>query len=225
MSRGRQILIGALGVVLIAAVAGEHGYRRIIERRYRGSVERQRQLELQFGEVLSAHEELKQQVEHERRRSQELSEALASTRAQLEDAVGRLTQESQGVQELRMRLATMQQQMDQLQGELALTLQEAEGQVKPQESAPVQLERIVVSTAGTGGLQGRILSVHQEWNFVVIDLGWDAVHIGDTVSIFRNDQLLAKARIERVQEGISAATVLPDWKATEVQVNDVVRIL
>ena len=59
----------------------------------------------------------------------------------------------------------------------------------------------------------------------MISLGWDAVRIGDVVSIFRNDQLQAKAKIERVQEGVCAATVLPDWKTEAIQLNDLVRIL
>ena len=59
----------------------------------------------------------------------------------------------------------------------------------------------------------------------MIDLGWDAVRIGDTVSIVRNGQLLAKARIDRVQEGVSAATLLSDWETAEIHVNDLVRVL
>ena len=105
-----------------------------------------------------------------------------------------------------------------------MTLQE-----RPREPAadsnPVQLERVVVSHADASELKGRIVSVHQDWNFVVIDLGWDAVKIGDTVSIFHNEQLLAKARIERVQEAVCAATILPEWNAASVQVNDVARVL
>ena len=225
MTRERQVLVGILGAVLLAAATGEHLSRRMIERRYRGAMERQQQLELQFSSVLSTHEQLKQQLQREQRRSQELSDALTSARTQLEEAVGRLTQETQGVRELKMRLAAIQQQMEQLQGELAVTLQERQSEAASQKPSPVQLERIVVSDAGATGLQGRVLSVHQDWDFVVIDLGWDAVRIGDTVSIFRNDRLLAKARIERTQEGVSAAAVLPEWKTSEIQVNDLVRIL
>ena len=73
--------------------------------------------------------------------------------------------------------------------------------------------------------QGRVISVHSEWQFVVTNLGWDAVDVGEVVSIYRQDKLLAKARIERVQERASAATLLPEWLHAEVQVNDVVRVL
>ena len=123
-----------------------------------------------------------------------------------------------------MRLSTTQQQMDQLQGELALALQ-SHSWAAQEASGAVQLERVVVSDAGASNLNGRVVSVNKDWHFVVIDLGWDAVRIGDTVSIFRGEQLLAKARVDRVQEGICAATILPEWGTAEVHVNDLVKLL
>ena len=209
---------------MVGIAIREHTIRRIVERRYHEAVEARHQLERRVNTVLSTHDQLTSSLTNEQRRSQELSEALASTRAQLEQAVGRLAEETKSAQELQLRVAAMHTQMDQLQGELALTLQERQRQalVGP---PPVQLDRIVVSDPAAKGLRGRVLSVHRDWNFVVIDLGWDDVKIGDTVSIFRNDQLLAKARVERVQEKVCAATILPEWAAGSIQVNDLARVL
>ena len=230
MTKRVQMLVAVTGVALVGVASGEHVARRIIERRYQESMNSRRQLELKVGEVLATHEQLKGALKHEQEHSQELSGALSSMRGELEQSVGRLTEETRKMRELQVRLAAMQQQMDQLQGELAVTLQEHQGtparvlQQQPQ-FAPVQLEKIVVSDAGSVGLQGRVLSVHQDWSFVVIDLGWDAVKIGDVASVFRNEQLLAKVRVDRVQEGICAATVLPEWEHADIRVNDSVRVL
>lgn len=226
MRRGSQILIALLGTAFIGSTAiGAWNYRHA-QRRYHDAMAGRRQLELQYGEVLATHDQLEQDLAQERQRSHELSDALADVRFRFEESVGRLTEEMRKGRELQTRLIAMQQQMDQLQAELSLTLQERQGSTKPTErSGPVQLERIVISNAESPSLQGRIVSVHKEWNFVVIDLGWNAVRIGETISIFRNDQLLAKAKVERVQEGISAATLLPEWESTDVRVNDTVRVL
>ena len=224
MSRARRILIAGVGLVLVGFAVGEHLSRRLVEHRYQQALEARRQLERQAGTIISHHNQLAANLTQEQRRSQELSEALASTRGQLEEVVGRLAQESKSVRELQLRLAAMQSQMDQLQGELAMTLQERERTTSAQPS-PVQLERVVVTDPSESGLRGRVLSVHRDWNFVVIDLGWNDVKIGETLSIFRNDRLLAKARIERVQEQVCAATVLPEWSGAEIQVNDLARIL
>ena len=229
MIKGRGIFVAVAGVALAGAAAGEHVSRRLIERRYHESVESRQKLELRFGEVLASHKQLESALKHEQEHSQELFGALGAMRGELEQSVGRLMEEARTVRELQVRLAAMQQQMDQLQGELAVTLQEHQGatpvRAPQRQSAPVQLEKIVVSDAGTLGLQGRVLSIHRDWHFVVIDLGWDTVKIGDIASVFRDEQLLAKVRVDRVQEGICAATLLPEWESADIRVNDAVKVL
>jgi len=225
--RLQHIAIVVIGVVCVGIAAGEYVAGRSAERRYRGAVEAKRQLEARVGHVLTTHEQLQRTLTSEQQRSHELTDALWAIRSKLEEAVGRLSQETQTVRELHMRLASMQQQMDQLQGELVIALQGRQGATTQKEAqgGAVQLERIVVSRADAPGLHGRVLSIDKNWNFVVVDLGWSAVNIGDMLSIYREEQLLAKARVERVQEGICAATLLPEWSTTEIHINDQVRAL
>jgi len=219
----RQILIGTLGAAIVLAAAAEHLGRRAVERRYRGAVADRQQLEQDVRGVLAAHDELTGELDRERERSRELSEALSAARAELEEAHASLADERRAARELEIQLASSQRQMEQLQGELAVSLEEARRQPEP--AGPVQLERVVVSDGRAPGLQGRVMSIHEDWGFIVVDLGWDTVRIGDTLSVVRGEALLAKARVERVQEGVCAATILPEWKAAQIQVNDLVRIL
>ena len=225
MSRQRRLLLGGIGVLIVGFAASEHLARGVIERRYHQAVAGRQQLERQFASLLSTHRELADHLKTEQQRSKELSEALASTRQELEVTVGQLSEETTSSRDLRMRLASMQQQMDRLQGELALALEDQREEAASGASGPVQLERIVISDAGSATVQGRVLSIHRDWNFVVVDLGWNAVKIGDILSIYRNEQLLAKARVERVQEGVCAATILPEWQTSEIHINDQARIL
>lgn len=220
MTKGQQLVAGIVGIAVIAGSVFEVLYRRGMERRYREAVQGRQQIELQFGEMLATHDGLKTELEQERRRSKELSEVVATVRSRMEEALARVSEENVKGQELQARLTGMQQHIDQLQGELALAVQRVAGS-----GNAVQLERIIVSDATDSDLPGRVVSINRDWHFVVIDLGWDAVHIGDTVSIFRGEHLVAKARVERVQEGICAATMLPEWRTAEIQVNDVVRVL
>lgn len=225
MSRVSYIVAIGTGIILIGVAASEHSRHRVTQRRYQQVMDAQGKLEGEFREALITQGQLASNLKQEQERSRVLSDALNSAREQLDGMVKRLANESQSVRDLNTRLLTMRQQMDQLQGELAVTLQDRQAQVKADDSQPVQLERVVVSDAQSAALQGRVISVHKHWNFVVVDLGWNAVRVGDTVSIFRKDELLARARVDRVQEGVCAATILPDWKTADVQVNDVVRAL
>ena len=230
VGRDRQVSVGrwmiaAVGVVLVAAVVREHASRRKAESQYRQAAQARRELELQVGEMLASHQQLQGDLTLERRRSQELSEALASTRLELERTVARLTEETQNTKTIQQKFSSMQQQMDQLQGELAVTLEQRQAETAPGASGTVQLERVVVGNEAASALDGRVVSVHRDWGFVIINLGWDAVRIGDTVSIVHGEQILAKARVERVQEGTCAATILPNYHTDDIHVNDVAKVL
>ncbi|MDP3722178.1 MAG: hypothetical protein Q8R91_01605 [Candidatus Omnitrophota bacterium] len=224
MTWKRHALVVVGRVVVVGTVLGESAALGVIHHRYQTVVESRRQLEQRFGTMQESHERLVSDLEHERQRAAELAETLAGMQVKVDEVVGRLTEESRTVKELEGRLAAMRAQMDQLQSELALALQQPAHQAAGP-SSPVHLDRVIVSRAGATAIQGRVMSVHPDWHFVIIDVGWDTVKIGDTVSILRNEQVLAKARVERVQEGVSAATVLPEWQAVEIRVNDFVQLL
>ena len=224
MSIGRAV-IAVVGVVLVGAVVREHASRRKAEAQYRQAAQARRELELQVGEILASHQRLQEDFTLEQRRSQELSDALASTRIELERTVARLTEESQNTNAIQTKFSAMRQQMDHLQGELAVTLEQRQAETAASGSGIVQLERVVVGDETASILRGRVVSVHRDWGFVIINLGWDAVRIGDTVSIFHGEQILAKARVERVQEGTCAATVLPNYHTDDIHINDIARVL
>lgn len=224
MSGARRGWLIALIMTTGVAGVGEHLARRILQRRYREVVESKRQLTLQVGEMRARTERAEASLQSEQRRSHELSQALIDTRGRLEEVSGRLAEEQRSVRDLTGRLAAMTRQMDQLQEELARNVSEPRATAAADDS-PVQLDRILVSSEDAALLQGRVVSVHPEWNFMVLDLGWTAVKAGEVVSIFRQEHLLAKARVERVQEGVCAATLLPEWRTVEIRVNDRVRIL
>jgi len=222
----RRAIVIALGAGLFAVVVGEWMAWRRAESRYQHSLAAHRQLERQLGEVQTDRERLREALAGEQARIQQLSEAFSAKSQELQRVIDRLTEEETIVRELQEKLLVMQRQVEQLQGELALNLQERTASSPTGKT--VQLEKVVVAqptSTSPAGSQGRVLSVHPQWRFVVTDLGWDVVKIGDVISIYRNEQLLGKARIERVQEEVSAATLLPEWTETEIQINDVVRIL
>ena len=229
MSNQRQlILVAAAGIVLVGFSVSEHLYRRLFERRYEIVLESQRQLESHLRQVLAANHQLLAHLVGELQRSDKLEGQVALKNHELDQTMARLSEEHIAVQSLNTRLTAMEKQMDRLQGELAMTLdgkapntQTAMGRNK----TAVELEKIVVSRQDSSEIQGRVLSVHPDWRFVVVNLGWNQVRIGDTVSIFRNEKLLAKAKVERVQEDLAAASLLPEWQPNEVQVNDLVKPL
>lgn len=223
----KRIVPITLGALVVAFGLGQWAQQRHAARRYRQALLSQRTLELENGQLRGERDRLSEELAGERKRVDDMTASLSSRDAELQHAMDRVLQEERIIQELQGRLLAMQVQFDRLQGELAVAL---EGRAAPSPGTAgrlIELEKVVVTHAASiaPGLQGRVVSVNPEWRFVVIDLGWDVINIGDIVSFFRNDHFLGKARVERVQEQVSAASLLPEWVETEVQVNDVVRIL
>ncbi|MBI4597658.1 MAG: hypothetical protein HY737_04560 [Candidatus Omnitrophica bacterium] len=227
MKRWYRTVLWALALVAAAALTAEDHFRRLNAEQYRQAVERRVALEQRVAHIVKTHDRLQETLQREQQRSQELTAALAKTQAQLEQVVGRLNEENQNVQTLKLRLSNVHQQVDKLQVELAMALQLRQGATAGAAGAagPLQLQRVIVSSAESPGLQGHILSVHPDWDFVVVDFGWNTVNVGDIISITRDKTLLAKARVERVQEAVCAATILPEWKTTEIRVHDLAKLL
>jgi len=223
----KRTVIVIVGVAVGAAFLIEWVAHQRAEHHYRAAREAQQQLELELGQIRAERDQLRDAFVTEQQRVEGISKTLLAKDAELQEAIARLAQEERTIQELEARLLAMQRQFDLLQGELAVAIQARPSSSSPTAGGIVQLEKVVVSpsTSPRPGFHGRVISVNPEWRFVVIDLGWDVVKIGDVVSIYRNEQLLGKARVERVQEQVSAATLLPEWLEAEIQVNDAVRAL
>ena len=227
LARGTRIVSLVIGVGLAGGWAAEWAAHQTVKRRYEAALQTQRTLELELGEVRAEQERVQETLAMEQHRSGQLTDALSEKNQVLQQTIERLAHEERMTQELQDRLFAMERQFDQVEGELAVALQNRTSGEAETGAGMVQLEKVVVTQPATAEatVSGHVVSVHPEWKFVVIDLGWDTVRIGEVVSIYRNDELLGKARVERVQEKVSAATLLPDWTHTEVRVNDIVRVL
>ena len=217
-----------IGVGLAGGWGAEWAAHQTVKHRYEVALQTQRTLELELAEARADHQRVTNALTKEEQRSGQLASTLLEKDQVLQQTIERLTNEERLTQELQDRLLAMSRQFDQVEGELAVALQTPRAPRSGEAGeGMVQLEKVVVTQPAMADTtaQGHVVSVHPEWKFVVIDLGWDAVSIGEVVSIYRNDELLGKARVERVQEKVSAATLLPDWMHTEVRVNDIVRVL
>lgn len=75
-------------------------------------------------------------------------------------------------------------------------------------------------------LSGQILKVNKEFDFIIIDAGQkDGVAVGRTVEIYRDNETLGRAQIEKVYESLSAAAILPDYTKNDIKEGDLVRAL
>jgi len=64
-----------------------------------------------------------------------------------------------------------------------------------------------------GALEGKILVVNKEFNFIVISLGnKDGIAIGDEFVVYHNKDFVGNVKVEKVHESMSAAGFSDDYK-------------
>ncbi len=107
----------------------------------------------------------------------------------------------------------------------------ADDALTPKPAVDLQLPPIVVSQGAQKdsavreektGLEGQILSVNEDNNFVIINLGETAgVRVGDTLNVYRGSRYIARVRIIQVRKDISAADI--QEQAVTLQVGDSVK--
>lgn len=96
----------------------------------------------------------------------------------------------------------------------------------------VELPPIVVKSDGPAisfnpgasapGFNGKILSINEPNNFVIVDLGQNSgVNIGDQLSVYRGSQYVARLQIIQVRNDISAADIKDQW--SKIQIGDIIR--
>ncbi len=221
----RRIVVTVLWVAVCGIAIAEYLLLGHFQTRYQQEAQYLKRIEGRFERVSAQHQQTRRQIVRDQHHTRRLVKVLMKNSTQLNHTRAQLAQQRQTVQKLHARLSDVQQQMDQVQGELALALERESGSSELRQPDAVELERVLVSNANMPALEGRVVSVHPEWHFVVIDLGWDVVNVGDRVQIVRDGSRVADARVERVQESICAATILPEWEPTSIRVNDLARVM
>ena len=89
-------------------------------------------------------------------------------------------------------------------------------------SKTVKLGAIIVKPAPL--LTGKVLAVNEAYDFIIVDLGRaNDMTVGDILSVYRNDGLIGRVQVEKVEEKNSAAAILPEWQGVEFKENDEVR--
>jgi len=101
----------------------------------------------------------------------------------------------------------------------------------PEIVEPIEIGEIIIKASsfreekgGNEGSEGRVMTVNQELYFMTINLGYeDNIKKGDVFSIWREDDLIARAQVLKTREKVAAATLLPEYKNAEVLKFDIVK--
>ncbi len=160
--------------------------------------------------------------------------SLVSTKGALEKSIVRLTRDKGKIEkELGKTEIIIQSKIDEIwdiKDSLDRTIRKSSKAIP--DSNEVELPPIVVSSGGSGmsfnpgkasnKFNGRIVSLNEENNFAIVDIGENTgIHIGDTLSVYRDSKYIARLEVIQVRKDIAAADLKNQW--SKIRIGDIVK--
>jgi len=192
-------------------------------------------LETQLNDITTQAKALSDQFAQEKRAREALNTEMGQVRKDLSarnEELGKVQKEKLTLTE---GLAKAKQSYQALSNELT-TLRQAkealERRVKEMLSLQAQeAEKIIVKPSAfqpasetARSLEGKVLVVNRDFNFVVVNLGSkDGVKVGDQFSLWHEGKAVAKAQVEKIYDAMAAATLLTEELKGQVKEGDQVR--
>lgn len=166
-----------------------------------GDLEQEKSAKL---DALAEVEQLKTDLDKQKGVKRELEDKLAQAQNNLEKMQAQLTD------------------LESKRTDLETKIKDLEAQAKEVQNKDVELGKIVVNPESEGslpsvnaqeqrapeatGLEGKVLVVNKEYNFVVINLGnSDGINTDDIFSVYHNHNYIGDIKVEKVHDSMSAA--------------------
>ncbi|MDP3790134.1 MAG: hypothetical protein Q8R48_07025 [Candidatus Omnitrophota bacterium] len=173
-------------------------------------------LEAQTKELGDSYEKAKSQSENLKQELTKKDTELSSIKGQIDT----ITSEKQGLASQLDQEKTKYSQLKERVDKLVAVKDELEKKIKEiVDKQGVELERIVVKEQGE--MEGKVLVVNKEYNFIVTDMGSDdQIALGDILTVFRDGKYVGEGQVEKIYDTMSASTILKETKPGAIQIND-----
>jgi len=159
---------------------------------------------------------------------------LVSVKNALEKSIVRLTQEKDKIEgQLGDTETVIQSKIDEIweiKDDLDRSIRSNQNKVPTSE---VELPPIVVNSSGQSamgypmgwgatGLNGRVISINESNNFVIVDIGEkDGIKLGASLSVYRDSKYIARLEVIQLRQDIAAADLKDQW--SKVRIGDIIR--
>ena len=211
-----KIIYAAIVILLIASISfyflkeKEKRLRIATQNQLTQTTEEKKLVENKLTEIVLAKEQVEGELASEKEKSSTLKKELDDKEQQIKTTLDRLEREITARKKVEVQLM--------------IALKEKENLEAKVRNPAIELEKIVIKPGSV--TTGKIIMVNKEYAFVVVNLGSQHnVKVGDALSVYRNDEFIGKVQIERADEKMSAAAVLPDWQNVEFKENDIVKTI
>ncbi|MCM8801478.1 MAG: hypothetical protein NC912_05705 [Candidatus Omnitrophica bacterium] len=244
-------LIILVSLALISAVfylfQKEHTKNLALQQQLEETTMKYRRTELELKEARNKASELESELKHTRLQLDNLNQQLKQTIIAKEEALARVEELSKELDEHKLYKADLEKKLDLAQKDLQEVLEklkdlsaekkELESMVKEMETKAqkVELGKIVVTPEVTSSsqqvkdeaflsnLEGEILVVNKDYDFVVTSLGSkDGIDVDNILAVYRKGKYLGDLKVERLHESMSAAGFVTEGLKDKINEGDTV---
>ncbi|GEM_PF-5875152 len=143
---------------------------------------------------------------------EEADEVLKEGYSSLED----MDRKKAELANLSQRLTEEKNAIGEMSKQISIAKEGLENRIKGLIGQGVSLKPVVVKAHN----DAQVVAVNTEFGFVVTNLGGADFKIGRLISIYRDEVVIAHAKVDRIRDGMSTAVLLPEWKGVEIRVGD-----
>lgn len=150
-------------------------------------------------------------------------EGQKGLRSELESKLEKVTNELQAAQDKLLMMETEKKDLEAKAQEVDKAPAGVElGKIVIKDEAPIPLkENKALAASVAQQLEGKVLVLNKEYNFVVINLGSkDGVAIGELFSVYRGNNYLGDIKIEKLHDSMAAAGFLAEDIKNKVKEGD-----
>lgn len=215
-----KIIYSAITILLISSITfytlkeKEKKLRIYTQKQLTQTIEEKKKVGNKLVETAKAKEAVEVELVSEKGKSLTLKKELEDKEQQIKVTLDRLEQEIAARKKAQAQLIMALKGKDILEAKLN----------NLKEASTIELEKIVIKPGSV--TTGKVIMVNKEYAFVVVNLGIQHnINVGDILSVYRNDEFIGKVQIEKAEEKISAAAILPNWQNAEFRQDDLVKII
>jgi len=206
------------------------------------AVEEKKAAEDKLVKVTKDRDQALQDLSKEKEWSKSLEGQLKEKEKQVQEALNKLEEKEKLVNEAlaefeseKKRSAKLEEDLKRMDSKVSflskenIVLREMTNRSHAQAVPAIELEKIVVTSnptsKNTAATEGKVFAINKEYNFIIISLGASDVKKDDKVLIIRDGKFIAQALVAKVEDQLSAASLLPEYKTVEIKEGDIVRLL
>jgi DNA repair exonuclease SbcCD ATPase subunit len=173
-------------------------------------------------EVLSNLEKIKQEIEQQKALKLDLENKLSQAQNEVRSMQGKLVTLDSDKKDLELKIKDLEEKSQGVElGKIVVSPEPVKtDNVKGKNKAKVVKENKEVEPAEKG-VEGKVLVVNKEYNFVVINLGSkDGVGLGQVFSIYRGNSYLGDVKVEKLHDSMAAAGFISEDTKAKVKEGD-----